>query len=539
MPPRLLLRLHRVGAIAMTYFAIFYVLFNSAVYPLIAGKTRAAQEAFGVEISSLGAQFAWLLPLPIRPDTAAGYLQWRGYGVFAIVFGAWGLLSACGAVRRDEDRGLVEAWLSTGMSRSKLLLTRTAAFAVLSAAVVVIAGFAGWLGCMIAGSPAQVAGLVGESAALWGLTMSCFGIGALVAQIAPDFRAAAGYGATVLIVLFVIDSIGRSSINRSPLTDVSVFFLFNRSNAFAPGGSFDPVATIALVLVGAITTAIATVAFTRRDLDSGLIRRRSQHQAPIHEAARNPLLRVPVLRGLWTRRVGSLLWVVGVAAGAAAVVDIIDLTANFFANTPSLAPYLRHLPGDVHIVLLALIWFSVAQGVLAILAITYVARWAADDSSGVLELQLGEPVPRWGVLAERAGELLLLLVVIAFAAAAVILALAPAQGLHIDVARMLVATALLVPFGLTFAALGALLAGWRPRAAVVVLSTVTAVSYLVFQLGPVLKWPAWADNLSVFQLYGTPLLTSVFAGGLIAMLCIVMVGFATAGIALARRDIGT
>jgi ABC-2 type transport system permease protein len=537
MPPRLLLRLHRVGAIAMTYFAIFYVLVNSAVYPLIAGKTRAAQEAFGVEISALGAQFAWLLPLPIRPDTAAGYLQWRGYGVFAIVFGAWGLLSACGAVRRDEDRGLVEAWLSTGMSRSRLLLTRTASFGLLSAAVVVIAGFAGWLGCMIAGSPAQVSGLVGESAALWGLTMSCFGIGVLVAQIAPDFRAAAGYGATVLIALFVIDSIGRSSINRSALTDVSVFFLYNRSNAFAPGGSFDPVATIALVLVGAITTAIAAVAFTRRDLGSGLIRLRSQHQAPVHEAARNPLLRVPVLRGLWTRRVGSLLWVAGVAAGAAAVVDIIDLTANFFANTPSLAPYLRHLPGDVHVVLLALIWFSVAQGVLAILAITYVARWAADDSSGVLELQLAEPVPRWGVLAERAGELLLLLVVIAFAAAAVILALAPAQGLHIDVASMLVATALLVPFGLTFAALGALLASWRPRAAVVVLSTVTAGSYLVFQLGPVLKWPAWADNLSVFQLYGTPLLTSVFSGGLIAMLCIVVVGFATAGIALARRDI--
>jgi succinate dehydrogenase/fumarate reductase cytochrome b subunit len=47
MPPRLLLRLHRVGAIALTYFAIFYVLVNSAAYPLIAGKTRAAQEAFG------------------------------------------------------------------------------------------------------------------------------------------------------------------------------------------------------------------------------------------------------------------------------------------------------------------------------------------------------------------------------------------------------------------------------------------------------------------------------------------------------------
>jgi ABC-2 type transport system permease protein len=537
MPPRLLLRLHRVGAIALTYFAIFYVLVNSAVYPLIAGKTRAAQEAFGVEISTFGAQFAWLLPLPIRPDTAAGYLQWRGYGVFAIVFAAWGLLSACGAVRRDEDRGMVEAWLSTGMSRSRLLLTRSAAFAALSAAVVVAAGFAGWLGCVIAGSPATVAGLVEESAALWGLTLASFGIGTLVAQIAPDFRAAAGSGAAVLVVLFVIDSIGRTSLNRSPLTDLSVFFLYNRSNAFAPGGAFDPVATLVLLVIAVITGAIAGIAFTRRDIGSGLVRFRPGRQMPVYEAARNPLLRIPVVRGLWTRRVGSILWVAGVAAGAVAAVDIINLTADFFTKTPALAPYLRNLPGDVHTVLLALIWFSIAQGVLAILAIVYVSRWAADDSSGVLELQLAQPVPRWGVLIERAAELLLLLVVISFAAGGVILALAPAQGVTVDAGRMLIATALLVPFALTFAALGALLAGWRPRAAVVVLSTVTAVSYLVFQLGPLLKWPRWADNLSVFQLYGTPLITPVFIGGLIAMLGIVVVGFAAAGVTLGRRDI--
>jgi len=171
-----------------------------------------------------------------------------------------------------------------------------------------------------------VAGLVGESAALWGLTLACFGIGALVAQIAPDFRAAAGSGAAVLVVLFVIDSIGRTSVNRSPLTDLSVFFLYNRSNAFAPGGMFDPVATLALVVIAGITGAIAAVAFTRRDIGSGLIRFRPTRQAPVYEAARNPLLRIPVLRGLWTRRIGTVLWIVGVAAGALAVGDIINLT---------------------------------------------------------------------------------------------------------------------------------------------------------------------------------------------------------------------
>ena len=80
MPPRLLLRLHRIGLIAMTYFCIVYVLVNSAAFPIIAGKTHASQVAFGHSITVLGAQFSWLLPLPIRADTAAGYLQWRGYG---------------------------------------------------------------------------------------------------------------------------------------------------------------------------------------------------------------------------------------------------------------------------------------------------------------------------------------------------------------------------------------------------------------------------------------------------------------------------
>ncbi len=71
----------------------------------------------------------------------------------------------------------------------------------------------------------------------------------------------------------------------------------------------------------------------------------------------------------------------------------------------------------------------------------------------------------------------------------------------------------------------------------VVLSTVTAISYLLFQLAPLLKWPVWANNLSVFQLYGTPLITPVSVGGLIAMLAIVVVGFGSAGMTLARRDI--
>jgi ABC-2 type transport system permease protein len=537
MSPRLLLRLHRIGLIAMAYFSIFYVLVNSAAFPIIAGKTRAAQEAFGHSISVLGGTFAWLLPLPIRPDTAAGYLQWRGYGFFAILFAAWGLFSACGAVRRDEDRGLVESWLSSGVSRLRLLATRSLFFAALSAEIVTLAGVAGWLGCLIAGTPTDVAGLVGESAALWALTLACFGIGLVVAQFVGDFRAAASAGGVVLLLMFLLDSIGRSSVHRAPFTDISVFFLFNQSNAVAPGGSFDVVATILLFVVAAVATVAAAAAFVRRDVGSGLIRQRPRRATEVHDASTNPLLRIPVIRGLWIRRIGALGWTVGMAVTAAAVVLLVNVTATFFATTPSLSSYLRGLAGNVHTVLLALIWLSFAQALVAILSITTVSRWSADDSSGVLEMQLAEPIPRWRVLAERATELTVTVTVMSFVAMAVILALAPAEGITVDIGNLLIATALLIPFALTFAAAGAVLAGWRPRAAVVVLSTVAAISYLVFELGPLFKWPAWADNLSVFQLYGTPLITPVFVGGLIAMLAIVIVGFGSAGVVLARRDV--
>ena len=69
------------------------------------------------------------------------------------------------------------------------------------------------------------------------------------------------------------------------------------------------------------------------------------------------------------------------------------------------------------------------------------------------------------------------------------------------------------------------------------LSTIALLSYLVCQHGRLFMWPEWADNRSVFLLYGTPLITPVFVGGLIAMLAIVVVGFGSAGVALGRRDV--
>jgi hypothetical protein len=98
---------------------------------------------------------------------------------------------------------------------------------------------------------------------------------------------------------------------------------------------------------------------------------------------------------------------------------------------------------------------------------------------------------------------------------------------------------LLIPFTLTYAAVGAAASADFPRAAVGVLGMLAFVSFLVYELGPLLKWPAWAADLAVQQLYGTPFVTGIFWNGLWAMLAVVVAGFGLATLLMQRREVAT
>jgi uncharacterized membrane protein len=104
--------------------------------------------------------------------------------------------------------------------------------------------------------------------------------------------------------------------------------------------------------------------------------------------------------------------------------------------------------------------------------------------------------------------------------------------------RLAEGTLLLVPFALVFAAAGAVLAAWNPRAAVGLLGGLAFASYLVDELGPLFKWPTWIQDLSAFKLFGTPLSTGVDRWGLVIMIAIILVGFGASILLMERRDVG-
>jgi ABC-2 type transport system permease protein len=534
---RIALRFHRTGLLACAAIGGLNGILQSFGFKALAGTSEAARQQFGLEMQVLGRQITYLIPLPVHPETLAGYVQWRVFGFLPLVFGFWALIAGSGVIRGDEERGLLELWLGAGISRARLTAARAAAFVLAAAAAIVIACALTGLGANAAGSPLPIAGLVEDGAALLALTVSCFAIALLIAQLTDSRRTAAGAGAIVLLGLFLLNSLGRTLEGPARFRGISPFFYADQTNGLSPGGHADWASTIGLGLAAGVLIALAGLAFARRDLGSGLVRRCPVERPPVQQASRNPVLRVPVLATLYEQRLGLLAWTVSVALLAVFLTSLARSLADIIRSNPVLRLYISG-QGDLNRAVIGVFWFGAIPLLLGVFAITQVSRWTSDETDGRLEMVLSEPIARWRVALEREGALLIATALIAGAGSLVASWVAQLQGIGLGIGPVVLATALLLPFGLTFGSLGAALSGWIPRATVVVLSAYAVTAYFLTQLGPLFKWPAWVDDFSVFYLYGTPLTSGVYWTGLWILLGVTAVALAIGLLSFQRRDIG-
>jgi ABC-2 type transport system permease protein len=322
---------------------------------------------------------------------------------------------------------------------------------------------------------------------------------------------------------------------------LSPFYYVDRTTALAPGGTFDVAAAVGIAVTAAPLAVLAALAFTRRDLGSAMLRRTGGARPPVLTPDPNPLLRVPVLAPLYEQRVGLLVWTAGMAVLGAWMVSLVKPIVDLLRGAAGFAAYVAALERHASLsqAVVGSVVFPVMQLVLAVYVVTVIAGWSSDDTEGRLEMILAEPVPRWRVVMERAGVLLASVALLVAAGVACTALVARSQGLVVDGGSLVQAGVALLPFGLSFGAVGAAVTGRFPRLAVPVLGTLAVLSYFLQELSQLFSWPSWVTNLSVFSLYGDPLDNGVFWNGLFALLAIVVVGFGVAVLALQRRDVGT
>jgi polyether ionophore transport system permease protein len=535
---RLALRLGQWGLIGFAAVAFIFTFINAVGFYAVAGHTQAEREAFAKSFAQIAAQLTVLLPPAMRLDTVGGYTQYRAYGSLVIMFSIWALASASGAARGNEERGVVEVILATGLSRMRLLAANLAAFAI-ACFLAAMAASAGLMVGAIAGQESFPIGPAIEAAAvLTAFAVSCYSLVLLVAQLVAP-RMATGVAGAMLLALFLLNSLSRTFDSLHTLRWLSPFRYYELSRPLPPGGNFDVAATLVLAGIAIVGSGLAAAAFTRRDLGSALFALPASARPPTYEPSSALVWRVPIIRDLYDRRVGLATWAAGVSAIAALFVVLTKTIVQPLLSIPGLAAYFAAIMhGPIYQAFLASIWFGVAQLLMAGFAITQVARWSAEDSDGRLELILSNPVSRTRVVIERAIVLAVGALVIAAVSGMAVSLESHYQSIDLDGGRLAEASLMLVPFTLVFAAIGALLAARLPRATVGILGIFAFASYLMLQLGPIFKLPDWVQNLSAFKLYGQPLVDGIDRTGLAVMVAIVLVGFAASAVVMQKRDVG-
>jgi ABC-2 type transport system permease protein len=535
----LALRLGRWGIAGFGAIAFLAPLLQAAAFYQVAGHTPAERQAFGRSVTVLASQFSVIAAPPIRPDTVGGYVQFRGFGALAVLFAIWGLVSAVGAARGDEERGIVDAVLASGLSRPRLSAARVAAFAT-GAVVAAFAASAGLLvGAASGGDSFSALAAVQAGIVLAALGISCFALTFLIAQF-TSARSAIAVAGAVLLALFLANSLSRTFEALVRWRSLSPFHYYELSSPLPPGGALDVRATLILAGIAVAAALLGMLAFRYRDIGSPLIRLPATMRPASYDASRVPFWMVPVVRDLYERRVVLLLWTAGVSAVGAIFVVLTKAIVTPLLSIPALAHYLSaFVNGNVYPSFLGFIWLSFAQLLMAGFAVSHVARWSAEDLDGRLQAVLSNPVHRTRVVFERAAALAIGALIIATVSGTVVGLEAHYQSIDLDRGRLVAASLLLVPFTLVFGVVGALLAAGIPRAAVGLLGAFAFASYLAVQLGPIFKLPVWVQDVSAFKLYGQPLTAGVDQTGLVIMLGIVVAGLAVTAVLMQRREIGT
>jgi putative exporter of polyketide antibiotics len=489
-------------------------------------------------MTQLASSLTLILPPPARLDTVGGYVEWRSFGGLAIVFALWALVSASGAARGDEERGLVEAVLAASLTRFGWITSRLTGFAAASFVAAAFGGLGLVFGAINGGESVSLRPVLEQSLALAALGLSCYTLTLLVAQLTSARIATAAAG-VLLLALFLLNTLSRTFTSLISVRWLSPFHYYELNHPLVPGAGLDAPALAVMLFIALVAGGSAAAAFGWRDLGSPLLRPPVPSQPTTYDVSRNPAWRLPVLRGLYERRVGLLVWAAGIAFLGAIFVSLTKTVIQPLMSIPALTQFFGgFVQGRLYTSFLGFFWLSTAELLFAAFAIAQVARWSAEDSDGRLEVTLSQPQSRAAVVVERAVVLALGAAVIAAVSGIVVGIASHNQGMDISGQRLAEGSLLLVPFALVFAATGSVLTAWNPRAAVGLLGAFAFASYMLAELGPLFRWPAWLQDFSAFKLFGMPLSNGIDRTGLLTMVAIIIAGFGASILLMERRNVG-
>lgn len=455
--------------------------------------------------------------------TVGGYSAWRVGGTLSVFAAVFGLLAAVRALRTEEDAGRTDLVLACRVSR------RTAYTASMLAILTAILGLglAALAGLAVGGLP------VGGSAYLVLTVVSVMpvfvGVGALVSQLAPTRRMALELGSAVVALAFLLRLVADTSAGTAWVRWLTPL---GWAEALRPFSGAQPLVLLLPLLVSGGLISGAGMIALHRDVGSGLL---AAHDS---RPPRLRLLSSPMAQSLRGEGLGLAVWLASIG-GFAFVVGVVSKSVTSLGISRALQRALAKLGAGSALTPRAYIGFSFSFFLLAVslLAVSEItAAWHEEDG-GRLETVLAKPVSRCRWLGGRLGLGAGALCTAALAAAACAWAGAVSQGVSLPLGAMLEAGLNLLPVGLLFLGLAALVYAVLPRPSPGIAYGVVIVSFLWQLFSKLLGAPGWLVSATPFAHVGLVPAQSFQAGAAAVLASIGALAALAAAAVFRRRDL--
>jgi ABC-2 type transport system permease protein len=473
--------------------------------------------------------------------------MWK-YGSLLTFVAIWGLLAGSRMLRGEEERGSLDVLLSAPRSRGRVVFEKLAALGTALLLIGLLIGVFTALG----GVSAKADFSFGD-AMLFGLDISLVaaafaGIALFVSQFTHEQGAAAGLTGAFFGLSILLNSLHLVIPSAENLARISPVYYFGLSKPLVPSYGTNPGAILVLAGIAVVFSLAGAALFLSRDVGASIRLVPAIGGVSSARARRLPA-RDWTLRSVYARSVRvlalpTLWWAVGIGFFGVVFTLLARQTEKNLADALSsttLKGVIAVLTGGGDISkdtgFLSII-FGELPLVFTIYALIQATNWATDEENGRYELVLATPQSRRRVMLGRYAAFVTSLVAIAAVLMIGILVAGATQSLTLDGGRVVEAVFGILPIALVISSVGYLVAGWvRANAVMAILGLLIAESFAVELLGGILNWPDWTQKLSLFELYGNPLVKGLDVGAVIALLAVAIVALGIAIWRFARKDI--
>jgi ABC-2 type transport system permease protein len=489
---------------------------------------------------------------PVAIGTPEGYITFKFLGLLPLMLGIWTVIAGAHLTRGDEESGALDLLLGEPVSRARLMGEKIIAFALGIILVGALITVFLMLGLASAKLSPDVSGslLAGVNIIL---TMFVYGaLGIFFSQFTRTAGAAAGIAGAYMAVDFLVAGAMRSSNGPEWISRLTINYYSELSKPIIAGYGANPGALLVLLAIGIVLVAASMWLFVRRDagdvvklwsrVSQSALRRAQVAPAVTLTRAQGDLsLRGVTARALAANWLSIFWWMVGITVFGVYGVFIAQAAEKVIAQAFQSSAVLKTLFSGANLGtnngFIAGIEFAFIPFVTVLAAMFFAINWAQDLDRGRLETVLGEPLPRWRLPLERFVTVVVGVVGLALVAWLAPLLGAALSGFKLDGGDLASAGLGLIPLGLLVGALVYALAGRLSSGVILgVVGGLATLSFLVELIQSLLKFPDWVFNLSIFHVYGQPMLNGVNWTGSLVMLALAAALLAVALYRFTRAD---